>query len=188
MKTRLLIAAFLILISTISRAQTGVYKTYSDYVNGKMEKYDEMDYSINGWATILEFSYTNGKTVRLLPKNIWGFSSQGKLFRCNGDQVAMLTDTGKIYFYTNGYVELNKMGNRTSTWHPRNTSDFYLSAGLKGNLYLFAGTWSDKAFDSYAEFKKDFPRFKTFYDCIGKESNRAPELITTCLHNFNGTK
>ena len=147
MKYLLSVAIFvfgLIFTSNVN-GQVGLYRTYDDYVNQNIEKYD----SVRGMGHVFKkfyvIFYSKGEEVKvkLTDSTIWGVTyGVDKDFRMNsrGKPLAIMS-TGEIYVYTaydykNNYDPINREVRVLPYWCSKG-SDGEISALTKGRLKKF---------------------------------------------------
>ena len=193
MKFFISLLAFFLLTTFSSYSQTGVYKSYDDYVNGNVEKMaDHLKYFESDFGVILKFTDLEGKLVKYKPKSIWGFIYKGNLFRTTlNNDIVYLVDTGRVCFYENGTAHLNMLFEQSSTGQFIRGIFCYISSGLDGKIYglpfkngpftiILAGK------REYKEFKKKYPDNEDLYDCMDDEESYLK--VRNCIKRFNNKK
>ena len=172
-------------IPLLSLGQTKVYKTEEDYTSGKGEVMDS-EYKIwtnqSTFGNLVKFKTLEGNGVSYNPKHIWGFHYRGYFFRTVGKELAMLTDTGSVNYFINGYAGIGFIHypDRTESDYFPGQSSCYVSIGnLTSKVYKIKG--------DYRELKEDFPDFDDLYDCIDESRNILTLYQTTkkCVVEFN---
>jgi hypothetical protein len=178
-----ILLAVIIICCNCANAQTGVFKTYDDYLNGTMEKMED-DVKVTGTSFGLSYHFTttDGNAVKYKPKHFWGFIFKGTLFRSDGHFTAMLQDTGKVWYYLNGEAGVAIIRNGTSSGVTIIGPYCYLSAdGVNEPLYAMPNNGMENG--KYKKFKTNYPQFELLYDCVGKYSNY--QNLHTCVKSFN---
>jgi hypothetical protein len=102
-------------------ADIQVYRTYTDYLNGKSEKMDDLkrylssriinigDMIYFGGDKITLVFILKGEKIKIKCEDIWGFSLNKRLYRIDHtyEQPVALVDSGKLFYYENGLSYLN---------------------------------------------------------------------------------
>jgi hypothetical protein len=190
----ILIFVSIFMASFFASGQTTVFKTYEDYLHGSGEKMDNeyADYSYGTASHSVKFKNIDGNIVKYKSNDIWGFLFQGKLFRSVGKyDIAMLVDTGRINFYTDGYLGMNVILHPNkkyiTTEFPLQLYSSYLSVGdMSTRVYRMP----DQIKHDYNDFKADYPDFEDLYDCFHFKGNMSkyPEEVRECVKEFNSVK
>ncbi len=185
MKPALLFLAIAMVCSS-AIAQTTIYKTYEDFVNGKGEKMDDEYIKTfeSSFGMALRFKNTEGEIVKYKPKELWGFTYKGVFFRSVGGELAMLQDSGTISYYLNGYAGIGMLKNpgQTVGHYLAGESQCFLSVGdINAKIYKMALNPIQKR--DYPKFKKDYPDFEDFYDCATNYYDY--EIVRKCVQEFN---
>lgn len=182
------LSVFLFFGTILCKAQTGLFKIYSDYQNGKIEAYEDIDYSKN--KIILK---QGNNEVSYNTKEIWGFKYKDVLFRCDQDGFYDVTAFGKIIEYSFGKRSLSVV--KTGKYncgcnHPEDIPEYYISSGLNEPIYTMPfNRFNTGLLKNYKkEFKKfqdTYPQHQKFYTCIDDKTNDGA-LFTNCLASYNG--
>jgi len=183
---KLLSGVTMILISYFANGQTGVYKTYEDYMNGNIEKMEDQ-VKVKGTSLGLSYHFksTDGSDIKYKPKNFWGFLYKGYLFRSDGSYTAMLQDSGKVCYYINGEAGVALITSGKNYGVTIVGPYCYLSSGgMNAELYPMPRNGFDQK--GLKKFKKDFSEFEDLFECIGKFTNY--EDLSKCVHEFNKSK
>lgn len=177
---------FLLLLSIpiLTSGQTKIYKTEEDFTSGKGEVMDNnyiWKYQ-STFGNFVRFKTLDGNEVNYNPKQIWGFHHKGHFFRTVGKELAMLTDTGSVNYFINGYAGIGFINNpdRTESGYFPGQSSCYVSIGnMTSEVYKIKG--------DFRKLKKDFRDFDELYDCIDESRNILTLYQTTrnCVVEFN---
>lgn len=195
MKKRGLIFSCLFLVSLLTQAQTGIYKTYEDFLKGNLEKMDDdIKLSESSLGFTIKFTSPDGNKVKYSPKENWGFLFKGSLFRSDdrGDVVFVL-DTVKLCSYENGTGHLRMLMNDTKYGSFLQGYSSYLSLDLKSKIYpmpfLCDGCRNGNGVASrkyYRDFMDEYPQFQSLYDCIDKTA--LYRLARPCIVEYHKSK
>lgn len=180
---KLFICLFLTFEIYCANAQTGVFKTYQDYLSGNIEKMND-DVNVKGTSLGLSYHFElpDGSDVKYKAKNFWGFLYKGYLFRSNGSYTAMLQDSGKVCYYISGEAGVKII--RTGKDYGVTIVGPYcfLSSGdFSTDLYSMPRNGFDQK--GLRKFKNDFSQFEDLFECIGNFSNC--ENLSKCVQEFN---
>src|SRR5881394_2277658 len=105
---KLLFTILLSLQFFMSRAQTGVYKTYEDFVSGHIIPMKKVDHIKTPRAakTMITFIDSADHKITFTGNQVWGCIIKGQLFRGETKAFIVVWDTGKICYYQNGIAKL----------------------------------------------------------------------------------
>ena len=109
----------MILVPCALHAQLRVYKTYADFTNDKpaiVRDDVHMNGSFRGEGEMEKFVDANDKSIKMDPRDYWGFTYDSLLFRCLPDQqmkyAAVLRFGEHLFMYYRGAFDLRQMANR----------------------------------------------------------------------------
>jgi hypothetical protein len=195
-----LLAALLILIHAELKAQALIYKTYEDFRAGKPEVIDNIKkawWQADSFGKQVVFEIEGEKKQKFKPKEFWGFTYKGKLFRSiyqdSQKDIACVADTGKIVLYFNGKASLQLLKEDANFgFMEPGSAECYISVNL--NSEIIGVHWNFNGEKKYAprktkyfnKFKENNPEYQTLYDCIG-ETYYAHEA-KNCIQKFNSSK
>jgi hypothetical protein len=168
MKKLLFIFLLLFQVSKIN-AQTGVYKTYEDYVNKNLISMDTIiDFEIGSFSGAkITFLNSERKNETYKAKQMWGFVFVGHLFRSIGLDIAEVIDTGKVCYYESGISHLRSIMDHTTSGYFRYGGTIYLSKNLNSKYY-----------DTYKKFCKENAEFNSLKDCLD-ENKTKPKMSSS---------
>ena len=172
------------------QAQTKIFKSYEEYVNGTGKTIDGnyTDWVSGTFGSLIKITKSDGKVEKIHLKEFWGFTNQGYIFRKLGFELAVLVDTGKINFWYNGMAAVRLLpslkANVTLVGHPDEHSLCYLSVGdINAPIYKMDFLYGQKYFK---RFKKDFPDYDDFYDCL--EKYLLYNEVRKCVNTYNSNQ
>ncbi len=188
MKTCFLRAFALIVIcvaALTASATSGVYLTYDDFKNGKIQKADDGTFQYHYNNRNITFTQGSAKQ-KFAAKSIWGFLLNDELFRMipspqNIPLPCKLTSAGKycIWYYSESYMASGAGG---SSEHTIDVT--YLCYGINGQPFLM---WHDKQLEKAVAAVKEL---KPVFDCAkGQKSsmmNTYLSIITECIKTLPG--
>ncbi len=183
------ITILILFISSICvslHAQTKIFKSYEDYVSGTGETIDGnyTDWVSGTFGSLIKITKSDGKIEKIHLKDFWGFTNQGYTFRKLGFELAMLMDTGKINYWYNGMGAVKLLSSPPVNklyGHPDDHSLCYLSVGdIGAPIYKMDFLYGQKYFKT---FKKAFPDFDDFYDCL--EKPLLYNEVRKCVNTYN---
>lgn len=170
-------------------SQTGVYKTYEDYTNNRIEPMqDTIGFIEFSLGSTLKFLNPENTEVKYKPKEIWGFLFKGSLFRTDGNITLYVADTGKIFYFENGGAHI-RMLRKDVNYAVTATGELaYLSNELNGKLYRMPEFANGATFvvgnrKQYNEFKRKYPDHEDFYDCLGNSVDYHE--MRKCAKDYN---
>lgn len=190
MKRFLIIKAILFIILASGYSQTGVYKSYDDFVNDRIEPMqDTVGFIEFNLGSTLKFLTPQGSEVKYKPKDIWGFLLKGSLFRTDGNITLYVADTGKIFYFENGGAHIRMLRKEVKNAVTATGYLAYISSELNGKLYRMPDFANGATFvvgnrKQYNEFKKKFPEHEEFYDCLGSSVDYLD--MRQCAKEYNG--
>lgn len=111
-------------------------------------------------SVTLKFKDKKGKTVKIKPKDVWGFLVKGKLFRMDipNNQPVKVIVSEKLMYYENGVGHLS----------PSLTEFGYgsaISETLNSEIVPIPFKEISVFRSNYVKFKDEHPQFKEFFDC-----------------------
>lgn len=177
------LCAAMLCLSYFTYGQTGVFKTYEDYAAGQMEAMqDNVRSPGTSFGVIYVFTTMDGGNKKYKAKEIWGFVYKGHLFRSDGRDMAMLMDTGKVWYYLNGQASVGMLHSGKNYSVSVSGPPCHLSApGINSEMYgMPLGPFDQKDFK---KMKKDHPEFEEIYKCMGPFSTY--ETTRKCVKQFN---
>ena len=186
MKNLLRFCALLLVcaVALPAMATSGVYATYNDFVNGKVQKADgTLEYHYNNHNITMLVS---GQKQKFALKSIWGFLLNDELFRVipspqNIPLPCKLTMAGKycIYYYAESYLVTNDMGTSSHTLDAT-----YLCYGINGQAFIM---WHEKQVEKAVTTVKEL---KPVLDCTkGQKTSMTNTYISVmeeCLKTLPG--
>jgi hypothetical protein len=166
---KLLFISFSLLQFFMGRAQTGVYKTYEDFVSGHIMPMKKVDHIKTPRAakTMITFVDSADHKITFRGDQVWGCIIKGQLFRGELKAFIVVLDTGKICFYENGISDLRRLTGDKRGETMYDLGFYSISTGLNGKLY-----------DSFEKFFKAYPEYRTLTDCRKKDVVK-PRYVTT---------
>jgi hypothetical protein len=177
-----------------SKAQTGIFTTYKNYLNGEIKLMDEMDINQDvitglGKITITSFKCKkDGQKIKYKPNEIWGFLYKGQLFRCSANDFFYILENGKVILYANGWAAYDQIKNEKSSGIVYGKDFYFMSNDLTTLIYDMP--WGDANHKAtiaqklrYKDFMLNYPQHKELYDCI----NGATDFHTAefCIQQYN---
>lgn len=202
MKQIMFFLALFMFTAAATSAQTGVFKTYEDYVANKMEKMDDeyINLSMGSLGRGVFLKTTDGKKTKFKVDEIWGFMYKNHVFRSitNGygkDVFAHVANSGKIIFYTNGVASEQQLKNNTnfgsfdiSNGGYMEGVECYISADMNSKVYPMPwNSYKTGMFKNqrkrFKDFQDTYPAHQTLYTCIDDtyDSNAAAK----CIQEYN---
>lgn len=154
---KIIVSALLFISIFQSKAQTGVYKTYQDFVDRNlilMDTVDNYSWSSLSGAKII-FLNSQGKKKVYKSKQMWGFIFEGHLFRSIGLDIAAVIDTGKVCYYESGIAHINMIMDNIASGQFTYGGSYYLSKSLNSKYY-----------DSFKKLCKENPEFIPLQECV----------------------
>jgi len=191
MKKMILTSAVMLACLAIS-AQVKLYKTYEDFVNERAETFDNeyIGWKESTFGMAIKFKNDEGQLVKYKIKDFWGFVYKDHLFRSVGSELAMLQDTGKIYYYMNGFAALDLISRpeqHSGYFAAGETYCFTSADSVNADIYRMPISPIDKR--DYKALKKDHPEFNELFDCIRltRSVQLNYQIIRRCVKEFNDT-
>jgi hypothetical protein len=170
---------FSVMLFTKANGQTGIYKTYDDFLNGKILKADKGGIHVEPARNKVTIKAGGEKQV-FDCNQIFGFIEDGDLYRfppnsALGNGACKLVVASDYCMWSFEYKE------GTYGQGSRDRAIYFISKGVEGTLYSLAGVHPMEKL--VAEHKE----FKTLYDCtkVKKTSMMHPEFanVNECLVN-----
>jgi hypothetical protein len=174
-----------------SYGQTKIYTKYEDFLNGIYEKMDEeyLSWHEGSLGNNLKFKNSYGDIVKYKVKEFWGFTYKEHFFRSVSGEIAMLIDTGKVFYWLNGFAGLDLISrpNNKHGYFSEGESQCYLSSG-DINAKIYRMPVNPFVMRDWKSFKKDFSDYDDLLDCISfKNPNwqNNYSMIQDCVKDFN---
>lgn len=174
-------------VFTSITAQTGLYKTYDDYKNNKIETYSNIDYL---HAKKLQFQQGGQTVIEYKPEEVWGFVLQNKLFRCYQNDVFGVSIQGKVISYYYGFPIIVAMNGRNYILDAseKPTPEVLVSNELNSDIYpthfnAFNTNILKRYKKDYTAFTEAFPQHQQLYECLA--DTKSDEKFDECLLKYN---
>ena len=175
---KILLSLVLLLQFFTGNAQTGIYKTYEDYVSGNILPMKKVDNIKTPRLAKMEITFLDSLDNKLtfMGNQIWGCIINGLLFRQDGKGFNAVTVIGKVCFYENGVVHLRKV-----------TGDKSLESLPEDNITRVSAGLNGKYFDTFKKFLKANPGYESLEDCLNNitASARFVKGSVTGLADFS---
>jgi len=170
---KLVFTVGLIFISLIVFSQNGIYRSYDDFKNNKLEDIGEFSYGDKSGASAHLNYIVNGKKKKLACKDedFWGFMYEGQLFRNNHDYGGLayiVISVGDYVYYENGGLYIRVLDNLkvegSKSVKARPIGYFYpISLNLNSDFVSTNKVWAQ-----FKKLEKKNPRFTNLKECYGK--------------------
>ncbi|MBI3882656.1 MAG: hypothetical protein HY305_00070 [Sphingobacteriales bacterium] len=191
MQKKIYIIIVLFFSTLFLKAQTGIYRTYEDFVKGNIEMMSNEDagYTTSTFGVRIKFKKFDGHHLRIKPKKMWGFLYRGYLFRTDHrNDIVFVADSGKVCLYENGYAYMDFIYHRENKY-----SSFvrvyysYISSGLDNRIYRMPFYDGQNYMLSnrreYRKFIRRYPQYEKLYECIDQSVRYLK--IRKCVVNYN---
>jgi hypothetical protein len=171
------------------KAQTGVYRTYDDYLNNKLEVMDRYKGHFDSFSRITYlFKKKGGGSVKIKCMDVWGCVVNGCLFRTNRitSQPVYVSMIGKkTVYYQNGLAYLQICRDNSTTGEYSHGHLCYISKDLNSEIVDTDNTTEvlNKTLQDFLQnLANSNPEYKSLTDCIGKRKNC--DGVLECIKTF----
>jgi hypothetical protein len=157
------------------------YQSYQDNAGkeiGDLESFNRVESPVgNSFSLVIK-----GKSGKTKTDNIWGFSVDEYVFRMWNNLPYVIYSAGEFVYYERGDIQLHSLLGTDMLINRDETLRFY-SKDLTSDVYSHKRIF---------KFKKVYPEFKEYFDCIYTDKKKAAsfehkrEVARTCFKNLNG--
>lgn len=161
---RLSLLLLFFVCSFLVNAQTGIYRTYEDYINNKLEDVGELSNVVHVQGEFSILFKRNDEKIKVKCEEIWGFKYKNELFRVDHEtqQPYYVYSIGKIIYYENGLAYLEMLRFNKDFAEIEWGGAYALSKTMNSDMVITRQQWK--------KFLEGNPELKDILYCLNQES------------------